>query len=143
MAYYDPEFPNVAYHCGALVAIYADIQHTAMPDVKAGIVQRFYASASRTPGLVLGRLAEMSQHHLEKIENDWLVKTYEERLNQATMFFGKDSEHALPITLNLEQQSYFAIGYRQMCAKINADKQAAAAKRKNKEQNKAETMQEE
>ncbi len=54
MAYYDPEFENAAYHCGALVAVYADIQHKAMPDAKTSIVQRYYASASRTPAMVLG-----------------------------------------------------------------------------------------
>ena len=89
MAYYDPEFENAAYHCGALVAVYADIQHKAMPDVKASIVQRYYASASRTPAMVLGRLAVMSQHHLEKIENEGLVRIYEERLNQVSTFFWK------------------------------------------------------
>ena len=95
MAYYDPEFENAAYHCGALVAVYADIQHKAMPDVKASIVQRYYASASRTPAMVLGRLAVMSQHHLEKIENEGLVRIYEERLNQVSTFFGKEKGHEL------------------------------------------------
>ena len=87
MAYYDPEFENAAYHCGALVAVYADIQHKAMPDVKASIVQRYYASASRTPAMVLGRLAVMSQHHLEKIENEGLVRIYEERFESGIYFF--------------------------------------------------------
>ena len=143
MAYYDPEFENAAYHCGALVAVYADIQHKAMPDVKASIVQRYYASASRTPAMVLGRLAVMSQHHLEKIENEGLVRIYEERLNQVSTFFGKEKGHELPRTLDLEQQSYFAIGYRQMCAKINADRRAAAAAKKEKEQSEIKTIEEE
>ena len=143
MAYYDPEFENAAYHCGALVAVYADIQHKAMPDVKASIVQRYYASASRTPAMVLGRLAVMSQHHLEKIENEGLVRIYEERLNQVSTFFGNEKGHELPRTLDLEQQSYFAIGYRQMCAKINADRRAAAAAKKEKEQSEIKTIEEE
>lgn len=143
MAYYDPEFENAAYHCGALVAVYADIQHKAMPDVKASIVQRYYASASRTPAMVLGRLAVMSQHHLEKIENEGLVRIYEERLNQVSTFLGKEKGHELPRTLDLEQQSYFAIGYRQMCAKINADRRAAAAAKKEKEQSEIKTIEEE
>ena len=49
----------------------------------------------------------------------------------------------LTSTLDLEQQSYFAIGYRQMCAKINADRRAAAAAKKEKEQSETKTMQEE
>ena len=143
MAYYDPEFENAAYHCGALVAVYADIQHKAMPDVKASIVQRYYASASRTPAMVLGRLAVMSQHHLEKIENEGLVRIYEERLNQVSTFFGKEKGHELPQTLDLEQQSYFAIGYHQMCAQINADRRARAAAKKEKEQSEKKTIEEE
>lgn len=143
MAYYDPEFENAAYHCGALVAVYADIQHKAMPDVKASIVQRYYASASRTPAMVLGRLAVMSQHHLEKIENEGLVRIYEDRLNQIYTFFGKEKGHELPKTLDLEQQSYFAIGYHQMCAQINADRRARAATKKEKEQSEKKTIEEE
>ena len=55
MAYYDPEFENAAYHCGALVAVYADIQRAAM-DAKTGIVQRYYASASRNAGVSIRTL---------------------------------------------------------------------------------------
>lgn len=151
MAYYDPEFANVAYHCGALVAVYADIQRAAM-DVKTGIVQRYYASASRTPALVLGRLEVMSRYYFEKIkknenyekkEKESFVRSYEDRLNQIYTFFGKEKGHEMPKTLDLEQQSYFAIGYRQMCAQMNADKRARAAAKKEKEQSKTETMQEE
>ena len=85
----------------------------------------------------------MSQHHLEKIENEGLVRIYEERLNQVSTFFGKEKGHELPTTLDLEQQSYFAIGYRQMCAKINADRRAAAAAKKEKEQSEIKTIEEE
>lgn len=104
MAYYDPEFEKPAYHCWCVSGSYADIQHKAMPDVKASIVQRYYASASRTPAMVLGRLAVMSQHHLEKIENEGLVRIYEERLNQVSTFFGKEKGHELPRTLVLNSK---------------------------------------
>lgn len=33
----------------------------------------------------------------------------------------------IPATLNLEQQSYFALGYYQMGAKINKERKAAVA----------------
>ena len=128
MPYYDKEFPNAAYHCGALMAIYADIQRTAMPDVNAGIVQRYYASASRSPVLVLGRLEGLSKHHLDKIENPGLVRIYENRLNEVYTFFGKDGFRSLPTSLTLEDQSYFAIGYRQMSAQMVAERRSAAAR---------------
>ena len=129
MPYYDPNYPSAAYHCGALVAIYADIQRTALKDVNAGIVQRYYASASRTPTLVLGQLERLSKFHLDKIESPALVRIYEERLNTAYSFFGEDGVHKLPSALNLEEQSYFALGYRQMSAQMVADRREASARK--------------
>ena len=133
MPYYDNNYPNAAYHCGAIVAIYADIQHTAMPDVGAGIVQRYYASASRTHALVLGTLERLSKYHLDKIEKPWLVSKFEERLNEVYAYFRDDTACKFPKTLNLEEQSYFALGYRQMSAQLVAEKREAAAFKKNRE----------
>ena len=53
-AMYQAENTNVAYRCGAWVAVYASMQQFAMRDVQAGIVQRYYASACQMPALVLG-----------------------------------------------------------------------------------------
>ena len=36
-------------------------------------------------------------------------------------FFGSDLAHCLPTTLNLEGQSYFALGYHQMCTQITGE----------------------
>ena len=130
VANYDKDFPSAAYHCGAITAIYADIQRRAMPDVNTGVIQRYYGSASTTPALVLGTLAKLSTHHLDKIANKWLVQRYEQYLNEAYAFFGTDGVRTLPRTLNLEGQSYFAIGYRQMSAQLNADRAEAAARKK-------------
>lgn len=125
MPYYDPNFPNAAYHCGALVAVYADLQRVAIPDVNAGIVQRYYASASRTPKLVLGQLERLSKYHLAKLDSLYLAQIYESRLNEPYCFFGADGLTSLPAALTLEEQSYFAIGYRQMSARLVADRKEA------------------
>lgn len=132
MAYFNPDYPNEAYHCGALTAIYADLQRTAMGDkLNSTVVTRYYASASQTPSMVLGRLERMaSVAYLSKL-TPGLAHIYEDRLNKEYAFFDTESGRTLPKTLNLEQQSYFALGYRQMCAQIVRDKQAA--KEKNKE----------
>lgn len=127
---YDRDFPNAAYHCGALMAVYADLQRAAMEDVNATIVQRFYASASRTPTLVLGTLERMGEVYLDQLRkksSHGLANIYEGRLNDIYSFFGKDGVRQLPAALNLEDQSYFALGYRQMCTQMNADKIAAKA----------------
>ena len=134
MAFYNPNFPNAAYHCGAIVAIYAEIQRTAMGEVNAGIVQRFYASASRTPRLVLGQLERLSKFHLAKIESSSLARKYEDALNEAYGFFDAEIETQVPPALNLEEQSYFAIGYRQMSARLAKLRNEAFANKKVKEE---------
>lgn len=114
MVYYNPNHPNPAYHCGALVAAYAEIQKRAMPEINADIVQRYYAAASQTPALVIGQLARLSNYHLSKINNRWLARWYEGQLNQISIAIGD----SIPNTLNLEQQAYFTLGYRQFCAEL-------------------------
>lgn len=143
MPYYDPNFPNAAYHCGALVAVYADLQRAAMPDVNAGIVQRYYASASRTPKLVLGQLERLAKYHLAKLDKRYLAQLYEARLNEPYCFFAAEGLASLPATLTLEEQSYFAIGYRQMSARLVADRKKAAADKKAAAENPETTEQEE
>ena len=66
--YLNEEHPEPAYHCGRLMAVYAALQRSALGDVGAGVVQRFYAAASVTPALILGRVARMSQFHLNKLD---------------------------------------------------------------------------
>lgn len=126
MPYYDKNFPSAAYHCGALMAIYADIQRTVMPDVKSGIVDRYYTSASTTPALVLGRLEMIEKHHIAKIEWGALARFFESSLNEMYSCLGED----LPKVLDLEEQTYFAIGYRQMCARIIVEKEKLKTERK-------------
>ena len=133
MSEYDPKNKNAAYHCGAAMAVHAAIQNVAMKNVNATIVQRYYSSASQMPALVLGQISRLSAYHLEKIENEWLRKQYEEALNGAYCAIGNE----IPATLTLEQQAYFALGYRQMCTKLQKDKNERIEKIKNnvKDQN--------
>ena len=118
MEEYNLNYSNAAYHCGGLMAVYAAIQKAAMPDVNTGIVERYYASAIQMPALVIGQLSSRSNHHLEKMENKWLASQYREKLQQISVALGS----SIPATLNLEQQSYFALGYYQMGAKLNKEK---------------------
>lgn len=125
---YDPKHKSVAYHCGAAMATHAEIQNVAMKNVNATIVQRYYSSASQMPALVLGQVSRLSAYHLEKIENGWLRKQYEEVLNEVYCAIGEK----IPATLTLEEQAYFALGYRQMCTKLQKDKNERIEKIKNK-----------
>lgn len=133
MSEYDPKHKSSAYHCGAAMAVHAAIQNVAMKNVNATIVQRYYSSASQMPALVLGQVSRLSAYHLDKIENEWLRKQYEDALNGAYCAIGNE----IPATLTLEQQAYFTLGYRQMCTKLQKDKNERIEKIKNnvKDQN--------
>lgn len=109
--YLNEDHPSPAYHCGRLMAVLARLQHAALGDVGAGVVQRYYAAASSTPSLVLGRLTKTAQFHLGKLEPR-LAGWYDKQLGQV---WGK-LEGSVPRVLNLEEQSLFAMGYYQQLA---------------------------
>ncbi|RDI95818.1 type I-C CRISPR-associated protein Cas8c/Csd1 [Meiothermus sp. QL-1] len=106
----DPNHPSPAYHCGRLMCLLAQIQEaSAGAEVNAGVVQRYYGAASSTPALVLGRLTRLSQHHLAKLAKDapGLAYWFNTQLAQVWSALGP----TLPRTLNLEEQSLFALGF--------------------------------
>ncbi|MDO8721917.1 MAG: type I-C CRISPR-associated protein Cas8c/Csd1, partial [Syntrophales bacterium] len=89
----------------------AALQRAALGDVGAGVVQRYYAAASSTPALVLGRLTRNSQAHLNKLSGG-LAHWYEEKI---AGIWGMIKDY-LPKNLTLEEQSLFALGYYQQMA---------------------------
>lgn len=114
-AYLNPEHPEPAYHCGRLLAVLANLQHAALGDVGAGVVQRYYAAASQTPGLILGRLTSNARNHLGKLDGG-LAYWYENQIADV-MSRLKDSA---PRILDLEGQGLFALGYYQQLAALRA-----------------------
>jgi len=108
------ENPSVAYHAGRMMAVFAAIQKESMGDVGASVIQRYYASASTAPALVIGKLATLSQYHLSKIENKAFVNRYNKMLEEISTKIGP----ALPKSLTLEEQSQFALGYYQQSASM-------------------------
>jgi len=114
------DFPEVAYQCGRLLAVLARLQQAALGDVGAGVVQRFYAAASATPALVLGRLIANSQHHLNKLAADQPARAhrYEDIIAQITSRITQP----LPKTCTVEEQSLFALGYYHQLARLRAGK---------------------
>jgi CRISPR-associated protein Csd1 len=106
-----------AYHCGRLMAVLAALQKRALGDVGAGVVQRYYAAASTTPSLVLGRLIKTSQFHLGKLEPG-LAAWYEGRIAEVAEKIGV----AMPPVLDLDGQSLFALGYYHQLADLRRKK---------------------
>ena len=101
----DPDRTDPAYLLGRLFAALEKTQEDALPGINATIRERFYSSASATPGAVFPRILRTYQHHLAKLDGGH--KTARERLVQ--------SIHApltgYPAHLGLEDQGLFAIGY--------------------------------
>ena len=114
MSAYNPDNHSPAYQCGAILAIYEKIQSAAYPDVNVSVVQRYYASAIQTPALVIGRLSQLSVHHLRELDKTApKLSGYFSKL-LANTYAAIDG--AIPATLTLPEQAEFALGYYQMQA---------------------------
>ncbi|QKS27684.1 MAG: type I-C CRISPR-associated protein Cas8c/Csd1 [Candidatus Accumulibacter similis] len=124
--YLNPNHPDPAYHCGRLLAVLASLQHKALGDVGAGVVQRFYPAASTAPGLTLGRLVSNARNHLGKLDGGrpfW----YEQQIGEVMGRFGD----GLPRTLDLEGQGLFALGYYQQLVALRSPKNHTLNNRQN------------
>lgn len=110
-----------AYLCGRIMALLGAIQREALGDVGAGVIQRYYAAASATPALVLGRLIRTAQiAHLPKIQEEGLRYWFE---NQLAELWTK-MRSVPPRVLTLEEQTLFAMGYyHQMAARFKKTSQ--------------------
>ena len=142
MSQYNEYAESIPYHCGALMAVYAAIQQNAMPDVNTTVTQRYYASAIQTPLLVIGRLSNLSNYHLEMLHktNPGLAVTFKKRLEEISVKICENGRK-IPTTLTLAEQSEFALGYYQMGAKMRQESFElwAAKERKKAESAEAET----
>ncbi len=118
--YLNEQHPEPAYQCGRLIAVLAALQKAAIPEVNAGLVQRYYTAVSQTPALVLGRLIANSQNHLAKLDAG-LAYWFEQRIAAIASSLGD----RLPKTLTQEQQGLFALGYYQQIAANRAGKSAS------------------
>ena len=109
------------YQCGRLMAVLASLQHAALRDVGADVIQRYYAAASSTPALVFGRLVRTAQFHLGKVKQEAPGRAwwYEDRIADICTRIGK----SMPATLTLEEQSLFALGYYQQLAVMRTPKE--------------------
>jgi len=106
---------DVSYDCGRMMAVYVAIQHSAMPEMNAGIAERYYTAASTNPAFAVGRLSSLSQHHLSKLKHE-IAEFYERKLEE---IYAQIGERKIPAVLTLEQQSEFALGYYQQRAELH------------------------
>lgn len=114
----NPQNYDIAYLCGRLMAVYSVIQEKAMPEVNVGVAERYYAAAMTGPGLVIGKLSQISQYHLTKLDRGLKVY-FEKKLTEIYLSIG---EKKIPTALTMKQQTEFALGYYQQKAEIYSGK---------------------
>ena len=104
----DPARMTPAYVCGRLMAVFERIQWGALGDVNASIVDRFYGTASTSPGLVYPRLFKSAQQHLGKLQSDkpWMAVNLQKDVEGLCGAIAK-----LPGFLTLTEQGEFALGF--------------------------------
>ncbi|MFW6097093.1 MAG: type I-C CRISPR-associated protein Cas8c/Csd1 [Chloroflexota bacterium] len=126
MVQLQPDHPEAAYHCGRLLAVLESIQRSALGDINATIVDRFYGTASTAPASVFGRLVGGAQPHLSKLRRDrpGAGHALQQRLEEVL-----SALPAFPHTLDLKQQGLFALGYYHQRAH---DRAQARARTQNK-----------
>ena len=100
------ESRDPAYLCGRLFSIFDRLQYIALGSVNAGVVERFYAGASTTPALVMGRLFRNAQNHLAKVGGG-AAENVRKDFEAISIQLG---DH-FPPTFDLEGQGRFALGY--------------------------------
>lgn len=102
----NPKSQDPAYLCGQLFAVFDRLQFLAQGSVNAGVVERYYASASVTPSLVMGRLFRNAQFHLAKAGGG-IAENVRKDFENIVDSIGSE----FPQTLDLEGQGRFALGY--------------------------------
>ena len=100
------ESQDSAYLCGRLFAVFDRLQYLAQGQVGAGVTERYYASASVTPALVMGRLFRNAQFHLAKAGGG-VAENVRKDFEEISCALGDQFKP----TLTLEEQGRFALGF--------------------------------
>lgn len=102
----NPDSTSIPYTLGRLFSLLEAIQRAANRDIQSTIKDRYFNSASSTPGTVFPPLINLAQKHLKKLD-DGLRIYYEKQLGD---LFAKLGD-SYPARMNLAQQGAFQIGY--------------------------------
>lgn len=102
----NPDSTNVPYTLGRLFSVLEDIQLNANPGINTTIKDKYFSSASATPGVVFPTLVNLAQKHLKKLEPGRRIH-FEKQWGP---LFSKLGE-TYPARMNLAQQGAFQLGY--------------------------------
>ncbi len=109
----DPQNHDPGYLLGRLMAVIERMQQTALGNLNASVVDRFFSGASATPRTVFPKLLQGLQHHAkkakDKAKNDAEKKTVWWLENQVDDISSHIS--SFPSRLSLVEQGLFVLGY--------------------------------
>ena len=124
------ETNDPAYNCGRLLALFDDLQMRAHEyQLKgAGVVERYYGSASSAPNSAFGILWRLHQHHLKKISRQSdkgkaAAEAIKRKIAEIAALFPQPAPNQppeFPRTFSLQQQGRFALGFYQQKAADDA-----------------------
>ena len=119
---------DVPYNLGRFLAVLEALQdkaHEYQLD-GAGVIERYYGTASSAPGSVFPLLCRLARHHLRKLEKqgekgrrdsrfiEIEIQTILAKIKPDAVSIGEPPR--FPRVLNLEQQGRFALGFYQQKA---------------------------
>ena len=106
------ESKNVAYQCGRMLAVFQHIQSVQSGEPKASFLDRYYATASTSPAMVMPRIFSIARTHLKRIKQRTLrddLQTLLERIHSQI----NTMDSALPTMLLPIDQFQFQLGFFQ------------------------------
>lgn len=95
-----------AYVLGRLFSVLEAIQSDANPGINATIRDKYFSSASATPGVVFPTLVNLAQKHLRKLDEGKKI-FYDKQLTELMSKLGE----TYPNRMNLPRQGAFQLGY--------------------------------
>ncbi len=128
------ETDDPAYNCGRLLALFDDLQMKAHEYrlEGAGVVERYYGTASSAPNSAFGILWRLHQHHLKKISRQGdkgkaASEAIKRRIAGIASLFPQPAHNRppeFPRTFSLQEQGRFALGFYQQKAADDAARRA-------------------
>jgi CRISPR-associated protein Csd1 len=106
----DTESTETGYRLGRLFAVLEKAQEDAIPKANATIKDRFFGSASATPGRVFPALMRGVQNHIAKLRKD-PEKSRRSKFYDIMIADILDGVEKFPPSLATEDQGLFCIGY--------------------------------
>lgn len=100
---------NQAYNLGRLFSILEEIQSMANPTINSTIKDRYFTSASSTPGAIFPFLLDLAQKHIKKIrtENPGFCIAKQKEITDILSRF----EESFPARMTMQEKGAFQIGY--------------------------------